>query len=555
MVEYQCKMEKDKIEKKIELLILKEYGIKEDVEVTISKDHNHGDYSTSIVLKLYSKYRDKIDKLDLFEKIKSVLSDYDVENLNSFINIFIKKNTLENIFRENNNKTKKIKEKVLVEYSSPNIAKTFSIGHLTTTIIGDSIYRMYKYLGYDTTNDNHIGDWGVQFGKLIYAIKEWGDDEIIESNPISELNKLYVRFHKEEEINLDAVTEAKEYYRKLSDGDKEITEYWKKIVDWSMQEFDKTYSLLGISFENTYGESFYYKLAQEIVDKALKDKKATIEDGAVVIYTKEDQKPLIVRKSDGTSLYSSHDLATIYYRVNTLKMDTIIYEIGVEQKQYIEQMFEAAKILGLCDNKVKLILISHGFMKLPGGEKMSTRKGNTIKLNDLIEQSREKTLSLLKERNITDTKIVDKIAIGAIKFNVLKRHYSSDIIFEWDKMLNFEGDTSVYIQYTYVRCLSLLRGIDIDNNTIKLETVEEQNLARELYKFNDYIDLSKLSPNILVEYLLNISKLYNLIYSKYNILKEENSIIRNTRLNLTKKTMTIIKSGLDLLGIETVEKM
>ena len=238
-----------------------------------------------------------------------------------------------------------------------------------------------------------------------------------------------------------------------------------------------------------------------------------------------------------------------------LKMDTIIYEIGVEQKQYIEQMFEAAKILGIYSDKTKLILISHGFIKLPGGEKMSTRKGNTIKLNTLIKESKEKTMSLLKERNITNNEIIDRIAIGAIKFNILKRHYSSDIIFEWDKILNFEGDTSIYIQYTFVRCLSLLKGVDIENDTIKLENQDEQNLARELYKFNDYIDLSKLSPNILVEYLLNISKLYNLIYSKYNILKEPNSIIRNTRLNLTKKTMYTIEIGLDLLGIKTVKRM
>ena len=548
-------MEKDSISKKIELLILKEYGIKEDVEISISKDTKHGDYSTSILLKLDSKYKDKIDKIYLFEKIKYELSEYEVENLNSFINISIKKETLENILKKDIPKFKKINKKVLVEYSSPNIAKSFSIGHLTTTIIGDSIYRIYKYLGYDTTNDNHIGDWGVQFGKLIYAIKEWGNETQIEKNPINELNKLYVKFHKEEENNPESVIKAKEYYKKLSDGDKEITAYWKKIVDWSMQEFNKTYSLLDISFENTYGESFYYKKAQEIVDKALIDKKAKIEDGAVVVYTKENQKPLIVRKSDGTSLYSSHDLATIDYRVNMLKMDTIIYEIGVEQKQYIEQMFEAAKILGIYSDKTKLILISHGFIKLPGGEKMSTRKGNTIKLNTLIKESKEKTMSLLKERNITNNEIIDRIAIGAIKFNILKRHYSSDIIFEWDKILNFEGDTSIYIQYTFVRCLSLLKGVDIENDTIKLENQDEQNLARELYKFNDYIDLSKLSPNILVEYLLNISKLYNLIYSKYNILKEPNSIIRNTRLNLTKKTMYTIEIGLDLLGIKTVKRM
>ncbi len=545
-------MDIDNITTTIGDIILKKYNIKEKVEISLPKDLSHGDYSTNIILKLYSKY--KIDREQCFKYIQESLPQYDLEIMNFFINIFIKEESYKNIFNSKES-IKKKNEKVLVEYSSPNIAKPFSIGHLTTTIIGDSIYRIYKYLGYNTTNDNHIGDWGVQFGKLIYAIKEWGDINTIEKDPINELNKLYVRFHSEEENNPQSLEKAKEYSKQLADNNKEITDYWEKIVDWSMSEFNKTYSLLDIKFENTYGESFYYKIAQDIINKAIKDKIAVIEDNAVVIYTEKEKKPLIIRKSDNTTLYASHDLATIQYRVQDLKIDTIIYEIGVEQKQYIEQMFKAAKLLNLYNKNTKLILISNGFIRLPGGEKMSTRKGKTIKLNTLIEEARIKTQILLKERNIEDPDIIDKIAIGAIKFNVLKRHYSSDIVFEWDKVLNFEGDTSVYIQYTYVRCLSLLRNITISDSNIILDTNEEKYLLRNIYRFQDYLDLAKLSPNILAEYLLNISRLYNLIYSKHNILKEENIDIKNTRLKITQKTMETIKQGLELLGINTVEKM
>ncbi len=543
--------EGENISKLIENILLEKLNIKEKVEVNFPKDPKHGDYSSNIILKIHSKYN--LDKEYVFSLLKDNLKEYKIEEKSYFLNIFIKTETLKNVFIQKS--IPKRKEKVLVEYSSPNIAKSFSIGHFSSTIIGDSIYRIYKYLGYDTTNDNHIGDWGVQFGKLIYAIKEWGDQEKINKNPIEELNLLYIKFHKEEEINPEITIKAKEYYKKLSEGDTELIEYWKKIVKWSMEEFNKTYTLLGISFENIKGESFYKDMAEDIVKKALTSKKAVIEDGAVVVYTDKNKKPLVIRKSDGTTLYSTHDLATIQYRAKELSLNTVIYEIGSEQTQAIKQMFDVAKKLELYDEGTQLILISHGFVKLPGGEKMSTRKGNTIKLTTLIDEAITKTRNMLSERSIDDEDTIKDIAIGAIKFNILKRHYSSDIIFEWDNILSFNGDNSVYIQYTYVRTLGILKNIDVDKNLIEFTNTEEEELVRMLYKFNDYVNLAKLSPNILSEYLLNISKMYNSIYAKYNILKEENNTTKNTLLLITLQTKDTIKQGLSLLGINTVDKM
>lgn len=549
-------MEKDLLSKKIQNLIYKKYKILETVEISIPKEDSFGDYSSNIILKLNSKY--DIDKNELFEYLSKNLEHYKIEAVNFFLNIFINDNSIIDYLKGNKPEIKKRSEKVLVEYSSPNIAKPFSVSHATTTIIGDSIYRIYKYLKYEVTNDNHIGDWGVQFGKLIYAINNWGDYSIIEKDPINELNKLYIKFHKEEEKNPELTIKAKEIYKKLSENDKTIISQWEKIIKWSMDNFNNVYNLLEIKFENTLGESFYANMAKRIINNALEKKIATKENGAVVIYTDPNKKPLIIEKSDGTTLYSTHDLATIEYRAQKLKENIIIYEIGSDQKNIIEQMFKAAELLNLYDkNKTQLILISHGIIKLSGGEKFSTRKGNIIKLEEIIDESFKRAKGLLEERGIDNEDSVKKIAIGAIKFNILKRHYSSDIIFEWNKLLDFNGDTSVYIQYTYVRCNSIIqKSTNLDSQKdISISNEQEQNLARLLYKFNDYVDSAKLSPNILVDYLLTICKRYNFIYSKYPILKEKDQNIKYTRILLTKNVQETIKTGLNLLGINIVKKM
>jgi arginyl-tRNA synthetase len=469
-----------------------------------------------------------------------------------FINIWIPQNKLtQNLYK--NQKIEKRDEKVIVEYSSPNIAKPLHIGNLVSTIVGDSIYRIYKYLGYDTVNENHLGDWGTQFGKLLYAVEHWGDSKKIEENKSEELLKLYIRFHKEEDNDDTLKDKGKIYFEKLQSGDKNLVKLWEDYRSWSIKEIEKIYKILDISFVNMHGESFYEDSSKEIIRDALKRKIAKKDkDGSVVIDTGE-KVPLLIQKSDGTTLYSTRDLAALKYRCENMNKDIVIYEIGVEQKHAIEQMVKAATMLGYT-KKAKIYLIFNGFVKLQNKEKLSTRKGNIITVEEVIKEVEKETKSIMEKRGISSKDIIESIAVGAIKFNILKKHYSKDTEFNWKTLLDFNGNTSTYLQYTWVRCKSLLNNITLKKENLIFNEEEEILLLRKLYHFNNAIDNAKLSPNTLAEYLLDIARLYNSIYQKYNILKE-NDPIRNSRLLLSYKTMETIKVGLSLLGINTVDKM
>ena len=302
-----------------------------------------------------------------------------------------------------------------------------------------------------------------------------------------------------------------------------------------------------------HGESFYEVSAKEIIEDALKRKIAKKDDDGSVVIDTGEKVPLLIQKSDGTTLYSTRDLAALKYRCETLKEDIIIYEIGVEQKHAIDQMVKAAIMLGYTKNAT-IYLIFNGFVKLQNKERLSTRKGNIITVEDVINEVEKETESIMTGRGIKDQSIIENIAVGAIKFNILKKHYSGDTQFNWDSLLDFNGNTSTYLQYTYVRCKSLISDITLKKENLVFDEKEEIILLRKLYHFNNVVDNAKLSPNVLAEYLLDIARLYNGIYQKYNILKEKDPI-KNSRLLLSHKTMETIKVGLDLLGIKTVAKM
>ncbi|MCL4393071.1 arginine--tRNA ligase [Patescibacteria group bacterium] len=545
----------DIIRQDLKNIVHKKFGLDLNIEV-LQTEKKFGDYKSNIAFKIAQCIKEKPQ--DIAEIIKNELRDYQVNTVNGFINIWIKKEDLIKYLKKETliEKTKS-KDKIIIDYSSPNIAKPMNVSHLLSTIIGDSILRIHKYIGFDIESDNHIGDWGTQFGKLIYAIDKWGDYTEIQKDPIEKLLKLYIEFHKKEENNKELKDEAKKYFKLLSEKDPKILKIWNDCVNWSIQDFKRIYKILDIhEFTYILGESFYNELALDIVKKSLKDGIAKIEERAVVVYTKQNQKPLVLQKSDKTTVYALRDIATIKYRQDVLGKNVLIYEIGSDQKQMIEQMFEASKILGITKKNTKLILISHGILKLEGNKKLSTRKGIIIRAEDIINTSIERSKDIMNKNGITNDKSIKDIAIGAIKFNILKKHYSSDIIFNIDQMLQTNGNTSVYIQYVYVRCASILKNEKniINFSNISFSNDDEINLARYIYKFQDAIYESKLSPNILTEYLLNLSKTFNSFYEKHSILKTQTEV-RNTRLALTYKTMQIIKTGLDLLGINTIEKM
>jgi arginyl-tRNA synthetase len=554
---------------------------KEEVNFLVEEPENEsfGDYSSNVAL-VASKILKKnpfdlalelakkinIAKLPEISKIEAVKP--------GFINFHLSEkylfSQLEKIFEEKEkfgSKNKDLNKKVVVEYSSPNIAKPFTVGHLRSTIIGDAIANLLETNGWEVYRDNHVGDWGTQFGKQIYAIKTWGDEKKIEQseNPVKKLVELYVKFHEEAEINPELEEKAREWFKKLEDGDQEARRIWKKCIDWSWREFKKIYAELGIEFtENDglgYGESFFEDKIKTIIEE-LRAKKLLkkSEDAELVFYPKDKLPPLMILKKDGATLYSTRDLATDKFRLEKYGKDIlIINEVGNEQSLYFRQLFELEKMLGWIKDGQR-IHIKHGLYRFKDA-KMSTRKGNTIWLEDVLKEARERALSLSSEK---DTEIAQKVAIGAIKWNDLKRTPEQDIVFDWDEILNMQGDSGPYIQYAYVRTQSVLTKLKIKNEKLKIDCKleignlklqqEEMSLLRVLNKFPEIVNRAaeKFAPNILCNYLFDLAQKFNLFYQKHKIIGSESE---DFRLKLTQGVGQIIKTGLNLLGIQAPEKM
>ena len=551
-----------------------------EIKIECPETSSHGDYTSNIAMKIAGVIKKSpaqageliINSLPktttklLFEKVEIVSP--------GFINFFFSEDFLleglKKILKEKKNygssdigKGKKI----VIDYSAPNIAKPFGIGHLRSTIIGQAIYNIYQFLGYKVIGDNHLGDWGTQFGKLIYAIKKWGDEKKIAKNPIYELNILYVKFHKEAEKDPELEEEARLWFKKLEKGDREAKRIWKKCVKWSLKEFDRIYKLLGIKIDIALGESFYQSKLKGIIKKALDKKIAIRSRGAIIIpFPNDILPPLMIQKSDGATLYSTRDLATIKYRLEKFKPKKILYEIGTDQVLYLKQLFFAAELLGLGDKK-NYFHISHGMMRLASG-KMRTRKGNTIFLEEVLEEAIKKSLKVIvKKKSKLSEKEKDKIAkaigIGAVKYNDLSHHYSKDIIFDWKKILNLKGNSGPYLQYTFVRACSILRKSKIQKQGIsklkelKLKETQEIKLLKQLLHFPEIIENAArtYSPNLLSNYLFKLAQSFNLFYELVPILKAKDEETKKTRLALVFATSQVLKNGLKLLGINAPEKM
>ncbi|HHE76458.1 MAG TPA: arginine--tRNA ligase, partial [Candidatus Parcubacteria bacterium] len=509
----------------------------------------YGDYTTNVAMAIAEKTKmnpmaaaglicDKLKrKKSIFEDVKAVQP--------GFINFFLSKKALlkeinrvlgrgDDYGKSNIGKGKTI----IIDYSSVNIAKPFSVGHLRSTIIGQTIYNLYKHLGYKTIGDNHIGDWGTQFGKLLYAIKKWGREKEISRSPVKILMKLYVKFHQEAEKNPEIEDEARNWFKKLERGDKEALLLWRKCVRWSLKEFERTYKLLGIKIDLVLGESFYQKMAEDVIKEALKAGVAKESQGAVIISFPGDLlPPLLIRKSDGTTLYSSRDLAAIKYRRKRFKPVKIVYEVGAEQILYFKQLFWAAELLGW-GKREDYVHIAHGMMRLPTG-KMSTRKGKVILLDDLLSEAieRAKKIALEKNPNIQKKqleRISRIIGIGAVKYNNLSRRPLTDIVFKWDEALNLEGNSGPYIQYSYVRAKSILKNVKKTKTTLEgLDLSEKEiRLFKNLIKFPEIVKTAAESykPNLICDYLFKMSQGFNSFYEEFPVLAEKDKEKKTARI-------------------------
>ncbi len=495
-----------------------------------------------------------------------------VEVAGGYLNFFIKKEALAlqviQEFSDNklygksdigNNKN------IVIDYSAPNIAKPFHIGHLRSTVIGGALYNVYKYLGYNVTGINHLGDYGTQFGKLIEGYKRWGNEYNIEENPIDELTKIYIRINqacKDDEIILE---ECRNNFKKLEDGDEYCVQLWNKFKDVSLKEFQKVYDLLGTKFDSWNGESFYSDKMNEIVELLEKSGKLEESEGARVVKLEDKgMAPCIIIKTNGSSTYATRDLAAIMYRARTYNFDKALYVTSYEQTLHFKQVFETAKLLGLDEKYTKgLEHVSFGMVLLKTG-KMSTREGNMIKLEDLLKESILRAQKIIEEKNPdieNKEEIAKKVGIGAVIFNDLANSRIKDEIFDWDAILNFQGETGPYIQYTYVRTKSVLEkaGGTPDIQNIKIEYLTDDastKVLKLIYNFRDTLIqvTDKNEPSILSRYLIDLAKAYSNFYNENKIIVE-NEDIKNARVYLTFAVGKVLKTGAELLGIDMPDKM
>ncbi|MBV1819156.1 arginine--tRNA ligase [Anaerosalibacter bizertensis] len=503
----------------------------------------------------------KIQENSYFEKI---------ENAGPYVNFFIDRAVLaETVLEEIKDEKERYGSSnigkgktVIVEYSSPNIAKPFHIGHIRTTIIGHALYRIYSFLGYDTVAINHLGDYGTQFGKLIVAYKKWGDRSVIEKDPINELLKLYIKFHEEVEKEPSLDNEARKWFKKLEDGDNEATELWKWMREISLEEFNKVYDMLGIEFDSFTGESFYSdkmsKVVEELQNKGLLVKS---EGADIVDLEPYNMPPALIRKSDGSTLYITRDIAAAIYRKEHYDFYKNIYVVGSEQKLHFDQWRKIIDLMGY-DWAEDCIHVTFGMVRLEEGT-MSTRKGRVVFLEDVFKKAIEKTKDIIKERNPkleNKEEVAKQVGIGAIVFQELFNSRIKDYVFSWDKTLSFEGETGPYVQYAHARANSLLKKGEfsvedrIDYSLLNKE--EEIDIIRLLYDFPKTIINSseKNEPSFITRHITEIAKNFNRFYHNCPILNEEEDL-RKARLHLVYATKLVLNTGLLLLGIEAPDKM
>lgn len=505
----------------------------------------------------------KIEKADFISNIQVV---------NAYINFYVDKsiyvkNVLSQMLQQKehfgdsnigNNKT------IVIDYSSPNIAKPFHIGHLRSTVIGNSLYKIYKKLGYNVVGINHLGDWGTQFGKLIVAYKKWGNKELVEKDDIKELSKIYVKFHEESEKDPSLEDEARLWLVKMQEGDKEALDLWKWFCDISMKEFERVYKMLNITFDSYAGESFYNDKMQAVVDELFEKNIMVESEGAKIVDLEQyNMPPCLILRSDGGTLYPTRDISAAFYRKNNYDFYKCLYITALDQNLHFAQWFKVIELMGY-DWAKDLVHIPFGLVSLNDG-KLSTRKGHVVLMEDILNSAIEKTKSIIEEKNPNlqnKEQVAKDVGIGAVIFNDLFNSRVKNVVFDLERMLNFQGETGPYVQYTHARACSILSKENFDENMLKnidFSLISDEysfELVKLLSQYPEKIvDASiKYEPFIITRHLVNICQAFNKFYDENNIKNSEENL-KKARLSIVYATKIIICCGLYLLGINAPEKM
>ncbi len=544
------------------------------IEISIATNEKFGDFQTNFAM-MNSKIIGGNPRKIAEEIVNEIgTCNHLIEKLEiagpGFINIFLKDEYLgEYVSKMTTEKFEytelNTKGDVIIDYSSPNIAKRMHIGHLRSTIIGDAVKRLYNFLGYHTVADNHIGDWGTQFGKLIIGYRKWLDKEAYEKNPIEELERVYVEFSKESENDPSLDDLAREELKKLQDGDKENYALWQEFIKVSLDEYNKLYNRMGITFDTYYGESFYHNMMPAVLDELVEKGLAVEDQGAKVVFfdEKDNLHPCIVQKKDGAFLYSTSDIATVKFRKENYDINRLIYLTDERQQDHFKQFFKITEMLGW---DIEKIHIWFGIMRFADGV-FSTRKGNVIRLEQLLDEGKKRALEVIEEKNPSlsneeKNNIAEVVGVGAIKYADLSQNRQSPIIFEWDKVLSFEGNTAPYLQYSYARIQSIKKKAEEMGKVITSDTkiVIKDKIERNLVTFLTLFPTMVLKagetykPNLLTDYLFDLAKKFNTFYNACPILNQEDEILLS-RLLIADRTAEILRQGLDLLGIRTVDRM
>lgn len=492
----------------------------------------------------------------------------EVSAVNGYLNFKINKDgfvraTLDKIMSEKDafgSSTEGAGKTICIDYSSINIAKPFHIGHLSTTVLGGALYRIFNFLGYKAVGINHLGDYGTQFGKLISAYKRWGDKETIEKGGIRALNELYVKFHQEAEMHPEYDDEARAYFKKIEQGDEECQALFHWFKELTLKDVQKIYDMLDIHFDSYAGESFYSDKMQPVVDE-LREKSLLIESrGAQVVDLEEyGMSPCIILKSDGSSLYATRDMAAAMYRKNTYDFDKCLYVVAYQQNLHFKQFFKVLELMGKEWSK-DLVHVAYGMVSLEEGT-MSTRKGNVVFLEDVIKKCIEKAYTILVEKNPdleNKEDVAQKVGVGAVIFGALYNSKIKDIVFSYDKVLNFDGETSVYVQYTCARANSVIqKGGVVTEYEIPELTAEEIELVKALATFPETVKAAaeKYEPSYVARFAVDVSQKFNKFYFNCKILAAEDEKTKAFRLALTNATLQTLKNAFALLGIGIPDKM
>lgn len=495
-----------------------------------------------------------------------------VEIVGGYLNFYINKSILsEEVLREVYSKKEEYGasnigqgKNVIVEYSSPNIAKPFHIGHLRSTVIGKALYNIYNFLGYNSIGINYLGDWGLQFGKVMAGISLWKDEYDFSKDEIGTILKIYVRYNKEEKENEELTNLARQMFKKLEEGDKEAVEQWAHIREVSLENYQKTYDLLNAKFDSYNGEAYYNDKMQPIIEELKSKNLLEFSQGAQVVNLDEyNMPPCIVVTSAGTTIYATRDIATLLDRIKTYDFAKALYVVGNEQQLHFNQVFKVVEMMGYGEYTQNCIHVPFGLVVDKDGEKIGSRKGNSVNLEDIINESIEKVKKIIQEKNpnIEDKEETARIiGVGAIIFNDLANSRIKDEIFDWEMLLNFSGETGPYIQYMYVRTKSILDKVKyLPNAEINYNLLSEESaisVIKLLYILNEILvnALEKNEPSILSRYLIDLAQAYSNFYNQCQIITEDEEI-QKARLLLTYSVNIVIKNVAGLLGIQMPKKM